>query len=420
LRLRVGLRGGAAACALLAAATAQARRQGPRRHVPVSGTVVEQRGITKAVTRAPLPDGLVLEAEPNSFRVRRDALQAPLEPFGPRVVPMALDSVDVDTDGKAAIATVADACDARRTVTLTLASLNARLENVAALALHRQRRFAEAAEGFSRALALDPTLDVAATNRAAAELMAGKPDDALRTLAPLLARAPIATYAQVASDPELAPLLKRPALAALRAPVPGKARLTIAKNDVTMGGKAKGALAVSSRHRLIAAVDDAWSWALCVGEADLVLFDATGAEVKRMPLFSTDDMSNDEARDCPFKRAAKPRVAARVAAAQRVLTDLGFSLAPRGDEAIVSTTEAGRPQASFPRAKLELVLGTDRIRLLRGGDERGGAPSAGGESIERVDHLPDLGVVVLRWARGAREGCESLDPAGTQVIPVQP
>jgi tetratricopeptide (TPR) repeat protein len=420
LRRSPGLRGGAVACALLAAATAEARRHGPRRPVPVSGAVVEQRGITKAVTRAPLPGGLVLEAEPNSFRVRRDALVAPLEPFGPRVVPMALDSVDVDTDGRAAIATVADACDDRRTVTLPLAALNARLENVAALALHRQRKFEAAAEGFSRALTLDPTLDVAATNRASAELKAGKPDDALRTLGPLLARAPIATYAQVASDPELVPLLRRPALAALRAPAPGKARLTLAKNDVTMGGKTTGEIAVSSRHRLVAAVDDAWSWAICVGEADLVLFDANGAEVKRMPLFSTDDMSNDEARACPFKPAAKPRIAARVAAAQRVLTDLGFSIASGRDEAVVSTTEAGRPKASFPRAKLGLVLGTDRVRILRGDDERGSAPSAGGEAIERVDHLPELGVVVLRWARGAREGCESLDPAGIQVIPFQP
>ena len=120
---------------------------------------------------------------------------------------------------------------------LTVAKLNARLENVAALALHRARKWTEAAAGFSRALALDPTLDVAATNLASAQLLAGKPEDALRTLAPLLEKAPVATYAQVASDPELAPLLKRPALAALRAPTPGKARLTIGKNDVVLGGK---------------------------------------------------------------------------------------------------------------------------------------------------------------------------------------
>jgi hypothetical protein len=151
-----------------------------------------------------------------------------------------------------------------------------------------------------------------------------------------------------------------------------------------------------------------------------VLFDATGAEVKRLPLFSTSDMTNDEARDCPFKRAAKAKIAGRVAAAQRVLTDLGFAVVAGGEDATVSTTEKGLPKASFPRAKLGLVMGTDRVRILRGDEERGAAPGVGGQSIVRVDHLPDLSVVVLRWGRGAREGCESLDPTGIQVIPVKP
>ena len=161
---------------------------------------------------------------------------------------------------------------------------------------------------------------------------------------------------------------------------------------------------------MIATIDDAWSWALCIGEADLVLFDATGAEVKRLPLFSTSDMTNDEARDCPFKRAAKPKLAARVAAAQRVLTDLGFSVVAGGDAGVISTTEKGLPKASFPRAKLGLVMGTDRVRILRGDEERGSAPSAGGQLIVRVDHLPELDVVVLRWGRGAREGLREPRP----------
>jgi hypothetical protein len=413
-------RSGLVALLLLVAASAAARSRERRKHVPVSGKVVEERGIRKTVSRAELPGGLTLVVEPDSFTVRRDGLAAPLTVVGPRVTLSELKDVAVDADAKEVIATLADTCDAAHTIHLTVAGLNARLENVAALALHRAHKWTEAVAGFSRALALDPTLDAAATNLASAELLAGRPDEALRKLAPLLEKAPVATYAQLASDPELAPLLKRPALSALRAPSPGKARLTIGKNDVVLGGKELGALAVSSRHRMIATVDDAWSWALCLGEADLVLFDATGAEVKRLPLFSTSDMTNDEARDCPFKRAAKAKIAARVAAAQRVLTDLGFAVVAGGEDVTVSTTEKGLPKASFPRAKLGLVMGTDRVRILRGDEERGAAPGVGGQSIVRVDHLPDLSVVVLRWGRGAREGCESLDPTGIQVIPVKP
>src|SRR5213075_966796 len=138
-------------------------------------------------------------------------------------------------------------------------------------------KWADAADGFARALALDPGLDVAVTNLASAQVRAGKLDAAARTLAPLLAKAPVATYARVASDPDLAPLLRRPEVAALRAPARGTARLTLTKHDVTLpgksagksagGGPGPGAVAVSSKYPLLAAVDDEWSSGICTGQA---------------------------------------------------------------------------------------------------------------------------------------------------------
>jgi hypothetical protein len=339
-----------------------------------------------------------------------------------------------DGDGRGQlIATIEDSCDQEHAVRLTLSHLNARLENVAALALYRQRKWADAADGFARALALDPGLDIAVTNRASAEVRAGKPDAAARTLAPLLAKAPVATYARVASDPDLAPLLRRPEVAALRAPARGTARLTLTKHEATLHGSSygsshggspgkplagPGAFAVSSRYPLVAAVDDEWSWGSCVGEADLLLLDFAGAEVARLPLFSYAEMTTDEGDSCPFRRVARGKIGARVAAAQRLLADLGFSPAA-GEEGAVSTSERGNGRALFARAKLGIVVGRDRIRALRGDDELGATANPGAENLRSATHLAGANVVVLRWGRGGREGCEGSDPQGVLVLPLR-
>ena len=139
----------------------------------------EERGIKKVISRAELPDGLMLEIEPGSVVVRRGALVAPLPGLGRSISPRALKGVVMEDDGGRSgaaglrgrlIVTIEDSCDQKHEVSLTLANLNARIENVAALALYRQRKWAEAADGFARALALDPGLDVAVTNWASAQV----------------------------------------------------------------------------------------------------------------------------------------------------------------------------------------------------------------------------------------------------------
>jgi hypothetical protein len=224
------------------------------------------------------------------------------------------------------------------------------------------------------------------------------------------------------SDPDLAPLLRTPEVAALRAPARGTARLALTKHEVTLRGKSPGAgagpgaVAVSSKYPLVAAVDDEWSWGTCTGQADLLLLDFGGAEVARLPLFTYAEMTTEDGDNCPFRRAAKGKIGARVAAAQRLLADLGFSPAA-GEEGTVSTSEKGNPRALFARAKLGVVVGRDRIRVLRGDDELGATANPGAEQIRAATHLADANVVFLRWGRGGREGCEGSDPQGVLVLP---
>jgi hypothetical protein len=429
------------ALAVLLASAAGARADGAGEGAAAAAKPAEERGIKKVISRAELPGGLVLAVEPGSVVVRRGALAAPLPVLGRSVNPRALKGVAMEADGGAAggrgklIVTIEDSCDQEHAVSLTLANLNARIENVAALALYRQRKFVDAADGFARALALDPGLDVAVTNLASAQVRAGKPDAAAKTLAPLLAKAPVATYARIASDPDLAPLLKRPEVAALRAQVRGTARLTLTKHEVTLHGSPSGkspgkkspvaaadpgpgVVAVSSKYALVAAVDDEWSWGSCSGEADLLLLDFAGAEVARLPLFSYAEMTTDESDNCPFRRAAKGKIAARVAAGQRLLGDLGFSPIA-GEEGALSTTEKGNSRALFARGKLGVVVGRDRIRALRGDEELGATANPGAENIRAATHLADANVVFVRWGRSGREGCEGSDPQGVLVLPLR-
>jgi hypothetical protein len=422
--------------AVLFARAGGARADGAPAGTAAAAKPAEERGIKKVISRAELPDGLVLEVEPGGIAVRRGALVAPVPVLGRSVSPRALKGVVMEDDGGRSgaaglrgrlIVTIEDSCDQKHEVSLTLANLNARIENVAALALYRQRKWADAADGFARALALDPGLDVAVTNLASAQVRGGKSDAAARTLAPLLAKAPVATYARVVSDPDLAPLLKTPAVAALRAPARGTARLTLTKHEVNLRGKSPGAgagpgaVAVSSKYPLVAAVDDEWSWGTCTGQADLLLLDFAGAAVARLPLFSSAEMTPDDGDNCPFRRAARAKIGTRVAAAQRLLTDLGFSplSPPAGEEGDISTSEKGNPRALFARAKLGIVVGRDRIRALRGDDELGATANPGAEQIRAATHLADANVVFLRWSRAGREGCEGSDPQGVLLLPLQ-
>ncbi|HMF43943.1 MAG TPA: tetratricopeptide repeat protein [Polyangia bacterium] len=378
--------------AVLIAAGA-ARAGAPAKHVRVSGF------------RAALPDGLTLVLSYWRLDVERGKLRAPIEVRADS----GLTSFEVrlgPADGSV-VATITDNCDERHVVNLTIAGLEARLENAAALALHRQRRWSESAAGFARALARDPTFDVAATNLASAQVMAGKADDAVKTIAPLLARKPVAAYARLVSDPELTPLLGRPEVATLRTPAPGTARLTMTATSVDING-----FAVSSRYRVVAAVHSESSWGVCASTGELVLLDLQGGEVARLPLYST---TADEEHDCPIAKSERPRVAARVAAAQRLLTDLGFS--PAGERGQVDT-EFASTRARFPRAKIGLVIGQQRVRALRGNRELGAAPVRG-EHIEAATFLDGYDAIVFEWEREGREGCQGTDPRGIQVLPIK-
>lgn len=90
------------------------------------------------------------------------------------------------------------------------AHLHAHLENAEALRLHQKKAYAQAEQGFAKAVALHPTLKKAVFNLPCAQTRQGKLEAAVATLAGYLRAEPAETYAHVAGDPDLTPLLEPP------------------------------------------------------------------------------------------------------------------------------------------------------------------------------------------------------------------
>jgi hypothetical protein len=378
--------------------------------------------------RARIADDLTLVLRRDRLEIVRGKQRAPIDVGGDGWTPLDFSAVAGSPDGAAFDVTIADNCGAAHALHLTRAGLEARLANSAALALHRRGSWGAAADGFARALALDPTFDWAATNLASAQVQLGKRDEAARTVTGFMAKSRAAIYARLLSDPQLAPLLDHPSVAAMRAQPAGTARLRLGDNDVRLAG---GPFAISMQQGLIAAVHSEASWGICKSLAELVVLDFSGAEQLRMPLYAMDETTDDEPKDCPIARRALPRVRARVAAAQRLLVDLGFTPADGqggAEKGVVSSgAGSGAARASFPKGKLGLVLGRSAARVLRG-DRELGTVAVEATSIDAATYLafspalapPAQGLIVFSWARGAREGCEGSDPTGIKVVGVRP
>lgn len=335
-----------------------------------------------------------------------------------------------------------DYCEATHRVTFSARTLVAHLENAEALAALRAGRAVEAAEGFARAVALDPDFVLAYTNHAAALVAAGKLDEAVAALQPLLAREPAQVYTRVVQDPALAALREQPAIAALRSPTPGTAAIdpaafTLAGAYVAVDHGKDGAPA------RIAAVDAEASWGSCRFESVLQIFDAATGEVSaEAPIVTWDDSDPDACDGRGVLPEARSRVAARAEAASRVLRDLGFTPVTRSRPSSGSEEAQGDRTAivvPFPASRLTLQISDGTARVIRAAAPPARGPKAGPRAAKPAPatdqvlvtravpaatavswalHVPEADAVIYAWQRPGAEGCESSDPTGVVVLPL--
>lgn len=229
---------------------------------------------------------------------------------------------------------------------LTLDQLEARLVNHESLVLHRKKDWANAAKGFAKAVQLDPTWRLPAYNLASAHARLGATAPALAALAPWLKAEPIATFVQVASDPELQPLLSLPELAAVRAGKPGTFTL----------GTGRVPPLYSAEKKLVAIYVPQGGYLGCDGPSQLVVHDTvTGKLVASIVL-----------EPC---KATKDQRASRKAVVGAILTALGFAPAATEDAALAAKDESSDKRIGrFPNAKLGVVTNkSGGINVLRDG-----------------------------------------------------
>lgn len=352
--------------------------------------------------RVQLPSGIVVEARGAQVLIGRGATRVAMDVDWSRHAAGALvTSVEARDDGHQ-VRVKATRCDEDPgDATITHARLEARLANAGALALHHEKRYAEAAAGFARARALDPTYAIAAYNLASALLLDGKRADALAALAPEIARDPVDAYAHVLFDDELRPLADAEPLRALRSPAPGATDLYPAKRGVRF--------AYSPARRMLAHLEGA-----------LVIYAADGREVLSRASTEPRDLkctgTDEFDRECVATRQGRQRIAAREALMARLLADLGFVVPPDLEVAALdgeACRKGGKPIARLPRARLGLVLDCNdgALRLLRGDRVLAAARPAHADGFDWAVAVPSAGALWAATGDGgwSEDGCHDWD-----------
>jgi hypothetical protein len=309
-----------------------------------------------------------------------------------------IDPPVIDPKGKkVAFATQNDCLSNLGDKTFTFDQLSSRLENVTAYGLHRNKKYAESKMGFAKALQLDPTNRTAAVNLASAQQLLGEPAEAVKTLAPWLASDPIATFAKVASDAELAPLLASPELLAMKAKSSGNVK--VGKLGI------KGGFAYSDEKGLLATMRTESSWGVDdYYSLDIELYDTTGKRIAIIPLIQFEDSKSKIVRQ-------------RIIAAQQILRDLGFTTeATMAGKNTQADRDSDKFKFSFPKLKLGVVGQDGVISVYRGDTLR--AKGNAETRIKSVNWSPRAKAMIISTLSPGREGCEGTDPTEILVLPV--
>ncbi|HVV86413.1 MAG TPA: hypothetical protein VHE35_25325, partial [Kofleriaceae bacterium] len=328
-------------------------------------------------SRADEPGG---GARARRLTVQRGRVTAPLPIDPPGTSPSRVDRLRAarwTADHTGVEVTLEDTCMEReQTRTFTLAALEARLDNAAALALQRGGHHAEAALGFAKAAAADPSFDLARTNLVAALATAGRRAEAIDAARPLVTTNPVLVTWEALHDPEWASVAGADELVALHAPAPGTA---------TVATLASGA-AYSERLGVIAAMREESLWGADVTVASEVVFlDRSGARLAVIP-------------------SAAPGL-------DRLLAVLGFVPGEVGEPPLAPGPERMR----FRAARLGLVYAGDHARVIRAGKVVVEAPRQG-DRLVWATRVP--GAIVVAWVDPGSEGCDATDPTGLDVIAV--
>ncbi len=294
----------------------------------------------------------------------------------------------------------------------SVASLEARLLNKQALKRHRQKEYRTAAEGFARAVALDPDYEQARTNLACAQTLLNQRSAALATLAPLLKENPARIYLKILTDDDYLGIRTEPAINALKSPVPGTARLVDRVEKFTV--------AYSAAKQLFASISVARSWGSLEWSACLNVHDAkTGRFLFDHVVVDWGDTPADGEGGGRYLRPKQ--VSQRRKALNQFLADFGFNV-PQSlhiGSPIEEHANGWPTKVKFKTQKLSLVLKNNIARVIRQNKILARQKPAGGQMIERAFYLSQPPTAIYFWQIDEPEGCGIEAPvSGVEVIPL--
>jgi hypothetical protein len=245
-----------------------------------------------------------------------------------------------------------------------IAELEAKIENGLGMALHLKKKYADAIPHFTLAAQKDPAQPVYATNLLSAQAMAGKLDDADKTIA-TYAKAQLPWFAwRLAVDSDLKALKGRPSTKL------GPAKAGTAKGPLGLAYSPLGLVASEVENNMYDGVPD--------GSGDEVLIIVDIASSKELLRLHTQTNCGVDMESGKPDKACEKKVASKNAAERKVadalLAQLGFEMVPGGlknlsEENVKISAPDGRKLTTGD--KLEVIAGKTRIDL---GDKLSATP----------------------------------------------
>lgn len=321
----------------------------------------------------PLPKGMTIALDKQQLWVHQDGLVVPLQDADAAAQQVdQYDGASLSADGKTIDVRSFRCNDPDDPITVPLASVEARLENLRGMQEHVRHHYTAAIPHFALAAQTDPATPVYATNLLSAQSMAKLLDDADRTLATYGPKHPVWFAWRLTADPELANVRGR-----------ASARAVLAAR--------RSAITASALDRAIA-VDPAGRTAVKESvmnggpgspvDDQLVIYDAAGTALFRLPL--AEGCEGPMGQDL-CTRADRASNAAHGREATALLQALGF--APVPTTWLEAGTESDRLVSKD--GKTTAVIVKDVVTITRG-------------ATKLTTHVPELAGTTWFGIAGSR------------------
>jgi tetratricopeptide (TPR) repeat protein len=287
-------------------------------------------------------------------------------------------------------------CEQNETLKQNAAYFQARLENTRAFRVYKEGRFAAAAQGFLRAMQLDPKYGKARTNYIAALARAGDIAAAKSAYAAAFRVDPVSTYEKLLTDDDFGKL---------RADLRTKSRVepVLRLIDEQLGSYA----GYSKEHGLLCAVRIEHSWGAENWTAELHLFDArTRALQSQHTLVRWHDITPEG----KVKTSQRKELEARLSHFNEALSALGFRALSEGMHGNFNqlAPAAGAVQVELPALGRKIVAENDVLSILRENQVLATFRSSLKDARpSQVYGVPEMNSLIYFGAYEVAEGCDS-------------